>query len=126
MKKTNHKRSKGELKRLVIVAVERVCRVPRSGLLLNIDEIESSGSPPSSIRAWATLHFTKEGSPFCCGEPACHLCLTEDSLEEIGDEVRRAMGLRQRVDVQFASLGVLYHDGVSFGYGEGQSPDHSI
>lgn len=122
MKKTHHKRSKGELKRLVTLALERLCVVPRTGLMLNIDEIESSGSPPTNIRAWATLHFTQDGSPFCCGEPACHLCLTKDRLEEIGDEVRRAMGLRQSVVVHFVSVGVRYHEGVTFHHGIGPPP----
>ena len=121
MKNTaNNKRSIGELKRLVGLAVGRVCGLPRAGLILNIDQVESTGRPPAKIRVWATLHFTKVGSPFCCGEPGCHIPLGEDGLTEIGEDVRRSMNLRHPVTVEFVSVGVQYHDGVEFHYGEGE------
>jgi hypothetical protein len=112
------KRSKGELKRLVEEAVAVACGLPRPGLWFGVEELETSGSPTEYIRVWATLHFTAEGSPFCCGEPQCHLGLFAERLAEIGDQVRRAMGLRQAVSVEFVHIGVQYHAGVGFHYGQ--------
>ncbi len=58
-KKSNNKRSEGELKRLVNFAVGRVCGFPRPGLMLNIDEIEVAGRPPSRIR----VRFARYAKP---------------------------------------------------------------
>lgn len=108
-------RSRRELKRLVEAAVTEICGLPRPGLWFCVDEVKSSGSPPERLRIWATLHFLPAGSPFCCGEPGCHLGLFGEREAEVGDHVRRAMGLQQPVVVEFGDrLGVQYHPGVEF------------
>src|SRR5215203_1472398 len=95
------KRSEAELRRLVAAAVADVCRLPRPGLWLSVDCVEALGRPPDRLRVWATLHFLPAGSPFCCGEPMCHLGLFGDRAAAVGDRVRRPMGLRQPVEVDF-------------------------
>lgn len=103
-----------ELKRLVESALGAVCGVPRRGLWLGVDHVEPSGRPPDRLRVRATLHFTGDGSPFCCGEPECHLWPFEERLQAIEDRVRRAMGLRQRIEVDLVAIAAAYHDGVRF------------
>jgi hypothetical protein len=109
------KRSAAELVRLVGAAMADECGLPRPGLWLCVEHVEAEGQPPSLLRVWATLHFLPIGSPFCCGEPGCHLSLWTDRLAAIGDRVRREMGLRQSVAVEFPdSIAVRYHAGVRF------------
>src|SRR5262245_23506690 len=109
------KRSKHEIKRLVESAVGEACRLPRPGLWFCVDDVEVSGSPPERIKVWATLHFLPAGSPFCCGEPICHLGNWGERGAEIGDRVRRAMGLRQVVTVDIGDrIAANYHAGVEF------------
>lgn len=112
-----NKRSRAELKRLVANAFGRVCGLPRTGFWLNIDEMEFAGRPPSLIRVWATLHFLTDGSPYCCGEPTCHLGISDNRLAEIGDEIRRSMNLTQAVNVELAALVPKYAEGVAFHHG---------
>jgi hypothetical protein len=84
-----------------------------------VDRVEAVGRPPDQLRVWATLHFLPDGSPFCCGEPDCQLGLFGDRLAAVGDHVRRAMGLRQPVEVDLGDrIAVRYHPGVTF-TGEG-------
>jgi hypothetical protein len=118
---TPSKRSEAELKRLVQTAIDETCGLPRKGLWLCVDAVESSGHPPERLRVWSTLHFLREGSPFCCGEPGCHLYAFTNRLAEISEHVRQAMGLRQPVEVEFRGrIAGNYHEGVEFHYGEGQ------
>lgn len=113
------KRSQCELKRLVEAAVAEVCGLPRLGLWFCVDAVEPAGHPPECLRAWATLHFLPTGSPFCCGEPGCHLWLFGERLAKVGEHVRRAMRLKQSVNVEFGDrIGVQYHPGVEFHYGQ--------
>lgn len=109
------KRFQAELRRLVGTAVAEVCGLPRPGLWFCIDHVRVAGHPPERLQVWATLHFLPAGSPFCCGEPGCHLWLFGDRLAAVGDHVRRALGLRQPVLVEFGDrIGVQYHAGVGF------------
>jgi len=108
------KRSKHELKRLAEKAVSDVCGFPRSGLWLCVDELETHGWPPEQVTVWATLHFTSQGSPFCCGEPCCHLWLFGERLREAGESLRRELGLVQPVSLDFRYIGAVYHAGVTF------------
>jgi hypothetical protein len=111
------KRSQGELKRLVEQAVADICSLPRPGLWFCVDEIEAQGRPPEFLKVWATLYFLPEGSPFCCGEPGCHLGLGEQ-VEHVSEHVRRGMHLRQRLSVDFGDrIGVNHHERVTFHYG---------
>ncbi|HVW02020.1 MAG TPA: hypothetical protein VHB77_16825 [Planctomycetaceae bacterium] len=112
------KRSQHELKRLIEQAAATVWRLPRPGLWFCVDEVEAHGHPPDSLEVWATLHFLPAGSPFCCGEPMCHLGLGEEICSQIGDEVRRMMGLRHQIGLTFAGLAANYHPGVEFHYGQ--------
>jgi hypothetical protein len=108
-------RSEDELRRLVANAVAEVCGLPRAGLWLSIDAVEASGQPPERLRAWATLHFLPAGSPFCCGEPGCHLGLFGERLTAIGEHLRRTMQLQQPVAVEFDDrIRTQYHPGVDF------------
>jgi hypothetical protein len=108
------KRSRYELKRLIQEAVENEWRLSSRGLWLCVEEIEVSGRPPERIKVWATLHFLRSGSPFCCGEPGCHLAWFRQ--ERINEHVRRAMGLTQHVEIEFDfyRFRAKYHDGVTF------------
>jgi hypothetical protein len=109
------KQIQSELRRLVATAVADISGVPRPGLWLCIDAVEAPGHPPELLRVWATLHLLPAGSPFCCGEPGCHLGLSRDRLAAMGDHVRRALRLRQPVEVDFADrVTVRYHPGVEF------------
>lgn len=111
-------RSVCELRRLLEAAVRAECSFPRPGLWLCIDNIEVAGRLPHSLRIWATLHFTSEGSPFCCGEPMCHLGLYDERLEAVGEHIRRSIGVRHRISVEFADLRPVYHAGIRFHYGD--------
>lgn len=113
-----NKRSRHALKQLVGRAVADVCGLPRPGLWLCVDEVEARGRPPDRLTVRATFHFLPEGSPFCCGEPGCHLGLSDGLADQVGEHVRRAMHLRQGVSVDFGErIGVNYHEGVAFHYG---------
>jgi hypothetical protein len=111
------KGSQAELRRIVTAAVRKVCRFPRPGLWFEVTSILVKGHPPESLLVYARLRFLPDGSPFCCGEPTCHLGLLDEHLREISEHVRRAMGLRQSVSVDFAAIVPEYHPGVSFHYG---------
>ena len=109
-----HKRSHHQLKRLVEKALAEVCRFPRPGLWLCVDELETQGWPPDRVTVWATLHFTTPGSPFCCGEPGCHLPLRGERLSEAADLLRRDLGLEQSLALDLGSIAAVYHAGVAF------------
>lgn len=110
----NTKRSEAELRRLVESAVRDACDLERRSLRFIATHVVASGRPPSRLRVWGTLHFLCDGSPFCCGEPGCHLGFT-DASDDVNDHVRRSMGLAQQVDVEFGErVDVTYHAGVTF------------
>ncbi|WZO97889.1 hypothetical protein EP7_004941 [Isosphaeraceae bacterium EP7] len=113
------KRSQHEFKRLVELAVADTCNLPRPGLWFCSDEVEAIGRPLDRLKVRATLHFLPAGSPFCCGEPGCHLGFGELS-EGIGDHIRRAMRLRQALTVDFGQIGVNVHPGVRLTYGQAE------
>jgi hypothetical protein len=112
---TTGKHPQHEWKRLLQSVIDEVCGLPRPGLWLCVDAVDASGRPPSSIRIYATLHFLPEGSPFCCGEPECHLGLMQ-RIDEIGELVRRKAGSHEPVQVTIAdgAIAVRYHRGVGF------------
>lgn len=97
------------------------CNLPRPGLWLCLDEVETAGRLPHSIRAWGTLHFNAAGSPFCCGEPMCHVDLSDERLHALGEHIRRSMGIRHPVLVEIVDLRPSYHAGVCFHYGAAES-----
>ena len=112
------KRSQAELKRIVRESLSRLGLLSRPHLWLEVLQVEVSGYPIDSVRAFAVLHFLASGSPFCCGEPSCHLAIGEDRLEAIGDEIRRALGLRQPVSFAFQpDLRAHYQAEVVFDFG---------
>jgi hypothetical protein len=114
MGRSSAKRSQHELKRLVEQAVTEECGLRRRGLWLCVERVEVVGHPPEKLNVWATLHFLPAGSPFCCGEPECHLGLNERG-ERIGERLRKAMLLRHPVTVDLGDrIGVNYHAGVTF------------
>lgn len=116
------KYSMGKLKRLIESAVADVCGLPRLGLWFCVDEVEASGHPPEALKVWATLHFLPAGSPFCCGEPGCHLGLNGAAAEEVSEQVRRGLRLEQGLTLDFTNrIGVNYHSGVTFHYGQGET-----
>ena len=98
-------------------AVNEVCALPRSGLWFCVNEVETSGHPIEEIRVWATLHFLAAGSPFCCGEPNCHLGLLGEKLLAVNEHVARAMELEHSVNVEFGDrVGAQYQPGVTFSF----------
>lgn len=112
--RSTKKRSEHELKRLIEEAVDEGCGLHSHGLWLCVEKVELSGHPPASLKVWATLHFLPSGSPFCCGEPECHLGLRKRG-EFVADHVRRAMHLEHPISVDFGNrIGVHYHEGVLF------------
>jgi hypothetical protein len=112
----NLKRSEHELKRLLEEAIEDEFGLSKRGLWFCIDRVEAQGRPIGGIKVWATLHFLPAGSPFCCGEPGCHLPQwDEERLSRLSDRMRHAMKLTQGVRVGFGEqIRVNYHDGVVF------------
>ncbi len=110
------KRSEHELMRLVERAVVDVFDPAKKGLSFLVDAVEASGRPPERLKVWATLHFLPSGSPFCCGEPICHLGLFDTGrLSEVSEHVQRAMGLRHEVVLDFGNrIATQYHAGVEF------------
>jgi hypothetical protein len=109
------KHSKHNLKRLVERAVTDECRLPRPGPWFCVDEVETRGHPIERIVVWSTPHFARDGSPFCCGEPMCHLGLFGERLEQISNHVRGAMSLTQCVEVDVRThAAAQIHDGVIF------------
>lgn len=114
-RRTVSKRSKHELKRIVEDAVNLQCSLPRPGLWFAIDELQTDRTkPPSRIQAWGTLHFTSDGSPFCCGEPDCHMGPMVDERDRlIADGIRRSLGLVGELTIDLR-IGTTYHDGVDF------------
>jgi len=83
----------------------------QGGLLLHVEQIEIRGRVPTQIRAWANLHFLREGSPFSVTEADLQLFVAPDVPHPIGEELRRR--LRQVVDFEFASLRPVVHPGVT-------------
>jgi hypothetical protein len=79
-----------------------------------VEHVETVGRRIEKITVWSTLHFTSEGSPFCCGEPDCHLHLFGKRLEQIGDHIRRSLQLEQEVTVDMQRTNAEYHQGVKF------------
>ncbi len=115
-------RSQVRLKRLVERAVADVCGLPRTGLWYGVDAIEVRGHPPERLKVWSTLHFLPEGSPFCCGEPGCHLGLGKERSAEVSEHVRRALHLAPGLSVDFEQcITTYYHEGVTFHDGELES-----
>jgi hypothetical protein len=112
--RNSHKRSVHHLKKLLELTVTDLFQPSRRGLAFIVDELEVSGSPPQRLRAWATLHFLRLGSPFCCMEPSCHVPLFAHHLESVSDELRRRMGLTQPVSVRFPDVAVVPHAEVEF------------
>jgi hypothetical protein len=108
------KRSQAELRRLVEAAVAHWCGLPRRGLWFCVDHVEASGHPLERLKVWATLHYLAAGSPHSDSDPACTL-FHFWRLEEIGEHVAKAMGLRQTVSVEFGDrIAVNHHSGVEF------------
>ena len=91
--------------------------LPRPGLWFAVEELQTDRTkPPSRIQAWGTLHFTNDGSPFCCGEPDCHMGPTIERDRLIVDRIRRALNLAQAFTVDLL-IRTIYHGGVEFHYG---------
>jgi hypothetical protein len=73
------------------------------------------GWPVERIKVWATLRFLNDNSPFCCGEPGCHLSLFGDRLAEINERLSAELHPPNRVVVEFGDrIGVHYDLGVTF------------
>jgi hypothetical protein len=107
------KESKRKLLRLLEETISEECKFPRPGLFLNINEIEPIGHPLEKIFVWATLHFTVEGSPFCCGEPGCHLGLFGERLRRVEEDITRRLRVTGPLEIT-TNFHVEYHEGVEF------------
>jgi hypothetical protein len=108
------KRSRHHLKHLVEAVVAEEFKLSSRGLAFLVDELEAAGRPPKRLKVWATLHFLPLGSPFCCSEPHCHVPLFAERLDRVNDALRRRMGLRQEVSIEFVAIGCAPHADVDF------------
>jgi hypothetical protein len=123
MQKRTSKEFQLRLKALIEGIVTEECRLPPRGLFFLVQELEVKGNPPEQIEVTGMLHFLPLGSPFCCMDADCHLCLFADRLETVSELVRNRLHLRQAVQLQFTHIGVSAHDGVEFDdWNTGRSP----
>ncbi|HEY2584718.1 MAG TPA: ankyrin repeat domain-containing protein [Tepidisphaeraceae bacterium] len=113
-KRSSVKRSHHHLKHLVEETVSERFNLGRRGLAFFVDEVEVHGSPPERLRVWASLHFLPNGSPFCCCEPCCHVPQHPPFGDEIGDAIRRRLGLQSAVVVEFAAIRPVVQELVEF------------
>lgn len=91
------------------------CDLPRHGLRFLVNHVETEGDPPQKFRVWATLQFLASDSPFCCGEPGCHLGLFAERLQLVAEHLSSEIGLGSPVSLDFVGdIGVNYHQGVEF------------
>ena len=119
------KRSEHELKRLVEQAIAEECNLPRPGLWFCADRVVATGQPIEHVKVWGLLHFTKEGSPFGCGEPCCALgTFLPDFPERLSKRLQHAMNIRHRIDVEFVDgINPIYHEGVRFRWEEEETDE---
>ena len=111
------KESMADIRQAVEQAVTDTCQLSNRGLWFCVNEVHLVGDPLSRIDVSATLHFRVSGSPFCCGEPGCHLGLFKERLDEVSGRVRKTLNLHKHVSVAFDDrIEVNYHDGVVFTY----------
>ena len=100
--------------RLVEEAIRNVGEIPRDRLYVLVRDVQITGSPPRQIAAAVVVRFLPAGAPFCCGEPLCYSsAFTEQGHEEIGEYLRRKMGLRHAL-VFKCDTTVEYYDGIEF------------
>ncbi len=113
---TPSKRSKHELKRIIEDVVREECEIDGLRVQFCVDEVETVGRPLTCLKVWATLHFIPSKTPFCCGEPNCHLGIFTERRARIEDDVRRRLSLRQALKIDFGveHIGARYHEGVLF------------
>ena len=113
---SKHREYVADAKRAIEEAVTDFCRLAGRGLWFCVDEVRLVGQPLGRIEVWATLHFLASGSPFCYGEPGCHLCLFDEArLIQVADRVQKALHLPRPVSLDFADrIATKYHDGVTF------------
>ena len=103
------------IKRAIETTVIEVCRLRGRGLWFAVDQVEIIGRPVERIRVWATLRFLPEGSPFCCGEPGCHLGLFGDRLAEVTERLSSELGLSDQPVMEFGDrVRADYARGVTF------------
>jgi hypothetical protein len=114
MNRSSLKRSHHHLKQLIEAVVADEFNLRARGLLFLVDELDVSGKPPERFKVWATLHFLPLGSPFCCVEPLCHVPLYAEYLDRVNDAIRRGMGIRQPISVEFVVDNNITHAGVEF------------
>src|SRR5689334_11227813 len=113
-----------ELRRLVTQVVCEICGIARRGLWFCVDHVEEVGKPTERLRVWATLHFLVGGSPYCCGEPGCHLGLFGERLVQVTKRLKRELNVRQHLVVEFVDdIRVHYHPGVKFQRGGAALPE---
>jgi hypothetical protein len=113
-KRSAVKRSHHHVKRLVEEAVSERFDLEQRGLAFFVDELDVQGTPPERIAVWASLHFLPKGSPFCCCEPSCHVPPLPQYRDDVNDAVRRRMGLRSSVVVEFMAVRPAVREGVEF------------
>lgn len=72
-----------DLRQIIESAVTEVAGLPRDGLSFVVNRVHAIGHPPTCLQVWVTLHFLPAGSPFCWGEPGCHLGRFGERLVEL-------------------------------------------
>jgi hypothetical protein len=71
----------------------KVFAAPLPGLGGFTESLQAGGSEFESGDLAGAVRFLLEGSPFCCGEPGCHLWLFGDRLAEINERLTSELGL---------------------------------
>jgi hypothetical protein len=106
------KKNSLRLKRLFESAITEEFKLDERGLLFEIKRIKTSGNPLNRIVAWADLHFLREGSPFCCSEPTCHVPLDSKQIAQISDRIRRCLKLQQPITIDIVKVQAVLHNDV--------------
>jgi len=108
------KHSKAELIRLLEAGIREEGNLDPAHFFVLVRDVIASGSPPEKIIGYVVLRFLPAGSPFCCGEPLCHLnLLGSEGQGRLGEWLQREMGITQCIDVEL-KIKPEYGSGVEF------------
>jgi hypothetical protein len=106
------RRAEPGLKTIIERAVEAAMNDLRPGLRFAVNEVLVCEAAPHVLRIRSTLHFHSEGSPYCCGEPSCHLGVRR--WAEVLDRLPLSTGMPPAVELHFEDVAAVYHAGVKF------------
>jgi hypothetical protein len=114
--------SETELKHIVEAAVAGA-KSERPGLRFVVDGVLVTGDPARRLLVKSTLHFHDKGSPYCCGEPDCHLGIRfSPRSEKVAEQLRLALNLSPAIVIEFDDIATVYYAGVTFNYRVARPP----